>query len=129
LRGAAGAANGDTYARIDDAWFGGPRLRKWDVGGALVYDLLLLSDTADVVPDDCGNAHVLQRVTAPQDLGCGLPAGPANLTKVDASGACLWSRDLPLTTAKSWPSVRRIDATGGTYVSDVFQGTIDLGCG
>jgi hypothetical protein len=66
-------------------------------------------------------------ITAPSagsaDLGCGAVAGASVMAKLDAAGACVWSRGFADTVTVSPFSA------GDLVVSADYTGTIDLGCG
>ena len=90
----------------------------------------------ELAADGLGGVYALPQLEVPFDFGCG-PASGSVLMRLDASGACLWSKGYPWSaevsaslTAPPSASVRLLPADGGAlYVADTAPGAPELlGC-
>jgi hypothetical protein len=77
--------------------------------------------------DGAGGVYLAADMGAATDLGCGAVSGTF-VTRLDASGNCLWSIAPPALGGFFGGKILPADA-GQVYVVSPFQGTLDLGCG
>jgi hypothetical protein len=148
LLGATGDDAGDTFAIVgagnnpnpDAVGWGmcwgaewGNFLAKWGAGGEHAWTQPLPSYAAfptTYAADGGGGIYVAGALAGQVDLGCAAPAPPSGasyVARIGGSGACTWIRGLDLGTGSlvMVPSAK----TGELYLSNTFQGTLDVGCG
>ena len=115
-------------------------LAKLDGAGAHVWSRAILGVSDDdfgfvsyerrLAVDGTGNILVAGNYYGTPDFGCGPLAqaqGSVFVVKLDASGACVWSRGFPGAYVES-PRIA-VDGTGRVAVAGFFRGTLDFGGG
>jgi hypothetical protein len=145
LLGATGDAAGDTFAMIgvgdnpnpssvgwDMCWGAewGNFLVKWGPEGAHAWTKPLAAYAAcptSFAADGEGGVYLSGGLPAQVDVGCATTsAGSSYVERLDTSGACVWGRGMDLGAGSL---VMLAGGAGALYLSNTFQGTIDLGCG
>jgi hypothetical protein len=118
--------NGSLYvAKYDCA--GTPKWIK-TFGKAAAIDFL-----SGAITTDPQNAVLITgRFNEPSvDFGCGPLQGGSTgfVAKLDAGGACVWSKGFDGASGLSWPESIAADAAGSVFVAGEFKGTSDFGGG
>jgi hypothetical protein len=103
----------------------GTVMLHYDPSGTLVSDTLPTACTPAV--GALGSLFSATQIKGTQDDGCGAVGSASTastiLTKRDASGTCLWSRDLPPGVSFS------VDPMENVLIGVAFNGTVDFGGG
>jgi hypothetical protein len=124
----------DYYFSCERTTSPGTYLAKLDPSGKCIFShrlpLALVNAGSAVLPN-AGTLYIIDEFQGTADVGCG-PVSSGDgastlLSKLDATGTCLWSRSVPVSTvggvrASLFPS-------GDLLLSTLFEGTLDLGGG
>jgi len=121
---ASGNAAGDRILVYQGSGMPG-LLERVDASGTTVYSKTMPESPAfsGGSCDDAGAAYISGSAQGGVDVGCGPIAGnDGYVAKIDPAGQCVWSRG-----AGSLGAVTPVGA--GAYLTGMFSGSLDLGCG